>query len=114
MRIADRAIPDDLTHVVLNLETLGLQQSLLDVLGYQAVKLFHRNGPTLAARLTLPGLWRLFLSSATARFRRRSITLHSTPFLNPTPKRRKAIQPRPTGRSRSSQALSVFKISFSR
>jgi hypothetical protein len=36
------------------LETLGLQKTLLDMLGHDAVELFHRNGVALAAGLTLP------------------------------------------------------------
>ncbi|KJC42670.1 hypothetical protein UP06_23190 [Bradyrhizobium sp. LTSP857] len=38
------------------LETLGLQETLLNVLGHEAVEFLHGNGPPLAANLTLPGL----------------------------------------------------------
>lgn len=56
-RSAFRALLSTVKHTRKDLlETFGLQQSQLDVLGHNAVQFFHRNGATLAAGHTLPGL----------------------------------------------------------
>lgn len=56
-RSAFRALLSTVKHTRKDLlETFGLQQSQLDVLGHNAVQFFHRNGTTLAAGHNLPGL----------------------------------------------------------